>query len=65
MVLTILILPLLILAFDLPIMPLGANITRPYILLLVPYVLSSRLRSAGLFLRLTNASYVEVRSEQV
>lgn len=66
-VLVILVLPLLILLLDLPIMPQngGVLLTRLYIILLVPYVLSSRLLCYTLFCRLPNSFMVQIRGEQV
>ncbi|GJP54615.1 hypothetical protein CLOM_g13684 [Closterium sp. NIES-68] len=66
-VIMILVLPVLILALDLRIMPPGPifETTRLYIILLVPYVFASRLLCLGLFSRLPNGMMVQLRGEQV
>ncbi|CAI6003413.1 unnamed protein product [Closterium sp. NIES-64] len=66
-VIMILVLPVLILALDLRIMPPGPifETTRLYIILLVPYVFTSRLLCLGLFSRLPNGMMVQLRGEQV
>ena len=67
MVLIILVLPIVILSFDLRIMPPGPSflVSRLYVLLLVPYVIMSRLLCIGLFSRLHDGLSVQIRGEQV
>ena len=66
-VLLILTLPILILAFNLRIMVHGEAYTvqRLYVILLVPYVISSRILCLCLFSRLPNGMPVQLRGEQV
>lgn len=66
-VMMILVLPILILAFDFRIFVRGAPFAteRLYIILLVPYVLASRLLCYTLFCRLPCSMRVQMRGEQV
>lgn len=63
----VLIQPLIIVAFDLPIMPSNSppSITRRYIILLVPYMVFARIASVMLSIRFPHSDSIMLRSEQV
>lgn len=63
----VLIQPLYIMAFDLPIMPTNSPpaVTRRYIILLVPYMVFARIASVLLSARFKGSDSIMLRSEQV
>eukprot|EP00850_Spirogloea_muscicola_P017740 SM000155S01669 [mRNA] locus=s155:215267:219042:+ [translate_table: standard] len=63
-VLLMMILPIFILAFDLRIMAGGYKTAKVYIILLVPYVVASRIMCYIFFCRLPKSINVQIRGEQ-